>query len=107
MLPFIMAEFVVFFKLLITIVTVLFYFIFILIRLFFNYYYILRKWNLRNLNSIDFKELMYNQTNLVTSSLFFISLFLQIILAFGNYMNSSRRGTASGFKLQTLDRVRR
>ena len=30
---------------------------------------------------------------------------LQIILAFGNYMNSSRRGTASGFKLATLDRV--
>ncbi|XP_033630742.1 formin-like protein 3 [Asterias rubens] len=29
----------------------------------------------------------------------------EIILAFGNYMNSSRRGTASGFKLATLDRL--
>ena len=30
---------------------------------------------------------------------------LEIILAFGNYMNSSRRGGAFGFKLQSLDVV--
>ncbi|XP_022101860.1 formin-like protein 2 isoform X2 [Acanthaster planci] len=29
----------------------------------------------------------------------------EIILAFGNYMNSSRRGTASGFRLETLDNL--
>ncbi|XP_038067589.1 formin-like protein 3 isoform X2 [Patiria miniata] len=29
----------------------------------------------------------------------------EIILAFGNYMNSSRRGTASGFRLETLDNM--
>lgn len=28
---------------------------------------------------------------------------LEIILAFGNYLNSSRRGPAYGFKLQSLD----
>lgn len=28
---------------------------------------------------------------------------LEIILAFGNYMNSSKRGAASGFRLQSLD----
>uniref|UniRef100_A0A672R8Q7 Formin like 1 n=1 Tax=Sinocyclocheilus grahami TaxID=75366 RepID=A0A672R8Q7_SINGR len=33
----------------------------------------------------------------------FISLLLQIILAFGNYMNSSKRGAAYGFRLQSLD----
>lgn len=31
---------------------------------------------------------------------------LQIVLAFGNYMNSSRRGAAYGFRLQSLDAVR-
>ena len=30
----------------------------------------------------------------------------QIILALGNYMNSSKRGAVSGFKLQSLDLVR-
>ena len=29
----------------------------------------------------------------------------EVILAFGNYMNSSKRGGAYGFKLQTLDIV--
>ena len=29
----------------------------------------------------------------------------QIILAFGNYMNSSKRGAVYGFKLQSLDMV--
>lgn len=29
----------------------------------------------------------------------------QIILAFGNYMNSAKRGPAYGFKLQSLDMV--
>lgn len=28
---------------------------------------------------------------------------LEIILAFGNYMNSAKRGPAYGFKLQSLD----
>lgn len=28
---------------------------------------------------------------------------LEVILAFGNYLNSSRRGPAYGFKLQSLD----
>ena len=31
---------------------------------------------------------------------------LEIILAFGNYMNSAKRGAAYGFKLATFDRVR-
>lgn len=31
--------------------------------------------------------------------------FLQIILALGNYMNSSKRGAVYGFKLQSLDLV--
>jgi hypothetical protein len=31
---------------------------------------------------------------------------LQIILALGNYMNSSKRGAVYGFKLQSLDLVR-
>lgn len=30
---------------------------------------------------------------------------LEVILAFGNYMNSSKRGGAFGFKLQSLDVV--
>ena len=30
---------------------------------------------------------------------------LQIILAFGNYVNSAKRGSAYGFKLQSLDMV--
>ena len=30
---------------------------------------------------------------------------LQIILAFGNYMNSTRRGIAFGFKLESLEKV--
>lgn len=30
---------------------------------------------------------------------------LQIILAFGNYMNSGKRGGVYGFKLQSLDMV--
>lgn len=29
----------------------------------------------------------------------------QIVLAFGNYMNSSKRGAACGFRLQSLDLV--
>lgn len=31
--------------------------------------------------------------------------FVQIILALGNYMNSSKRGSVYGFKLQSLDLV--
>ena len=34
------------------------------------------------------------------------ALHLQIILALGNYMNSSKRGAVYGFKLQSLDLVR-
>lgn len=30
---------------------------------------------------------------------------LEIILAFGNYMNSAKRGSAYGFKLQTFERL--
>lgn len=30
---------------------------------------------------------------------------VKIVLAFGNYMNSSKRGLASGFRLQSLDLV--
>jgi len=33
----------------------------------------------------------------------FVNLSLQVILAFGNYMNSQRRGGAYGFRLQSLD----
>jgi len=33
-------------------------------------------------------------------------MLMQIILAFGNYMNSSKRGAVYGFKLQSLDMVR-
>lgn len=36
----------------------------------------------------------------------FLLLLLQIILALGNYMNSSKRGAVYGFKLQSLDLVR-
>lgn len=31
---------------------------------------------------------------------------LELVLAFGNYLNSSRRGPAYGFKLQSLESVR-
>ena len=30
---------------------------------------------------------------------------LEVILALGNYMNSGRKGLASGFKIQSLSRV--
>lgn len=40
------------------------------------------------------------------SSLFILVVPLQIILALGNYMNSSKRGAVYGFKLQSLDLVR-
>lgn len=30
---------------------------------------------------------------------------LEVILAFGNYMNSAKRGAVYGFKLQSLDAV--
>lgn len=36
---------------------------------------------------------------------FFSLLLFQIILALGNYMNSSKRGAVYGFKLQSLDLV--
>ena len=36
-----------------------------------------------------------------------LSHLLQIVLAFGNYMNSSKRGAAYGFRLQSLDVVKR
>lgn len=32
-------------------------------------------------------------------------VFVQIILAIGNYMNSAKRGAVYGFKLQSLDMV--
>nr|XP_054767781.1 formin-like protein 3 isoform X3 [Lytechinus pictus] len=34
-----------------------------------------------------------------------IKKLLEVILAFGNYLNSSKRGAAYGFKLQTLDTI--
>lgn len=36
---------------------------------------------------------------------FILPFYLQIILALGNYMNSSKRGCVYGFKLQSLDLV--
>lgn len=39
------------------------------------------------------------------SFLTFLLLLGQIILALGNYMNSSKRGAVYGFKLQSLDLV--
>ncbi len=30
---------------------------------------------------------------------------LEVVLAFGNYMNSARRGAAYGFKLQSFERL--
>jgi hypothetical protein len=30
---------------------------------------------------------------------------LEVVLAYGNYMNSQRRGAAHGFRLNVLDRV--
>ena len=41
---------------------------------------------------------------LITSANF--KKMLEIILAFGNYMNSAKRGPAYGFKLPTFERVR-
>jgi hypothetical protein len=37
----------------------------------------------------------------------FINIFLQIILALGNYMNSGQRGGAYGFKLNSILKVSR
>lgn len=37
---------------------------------------------------------------------FLHAFYEQIILALGNYMNSSKRGAVYGFKLQSLDLVR-
>jgi hypothetical protein len=36
----------------------------------------------------------------------YVSLFLKIILAFGNYMNGARKKVAAGFKLESLYKVR-
>lgn len=57
----------------------------------------------------------WNQTPLLMKKLFSLQpcvrhwhdtcLLLQIILALGNYMNSSKRGAVYGFKLQSLDLV--
>ena len=42
----------------------------------------------------------------VLQAIMFLYLFFpQIILAIGNYMNSSKRGAVYGFKLQSLDMV--
>lgn len=43
-----------------------------------------------------------NASNAVKSSKKFRSV-LEVVLAFGNYLNSSKRGPAYGFKLQSLD----
>lgn len=49
------------------------------------------------------KMIYYNIINL---TIFFpLHVFVQIILALGNYMNSSKRGSVYGFKLQSLDLV--
>lgn len=42
---------------------------------------------------------------LVSFFTFMFAAVLQIILALGNYMNSSKRGAVYGFKLQSLDLV--
>lgn len=41
----------------------------------------------------------------VLQAIIFYIFFFQIILAIGNYMNSSKRGAVYGFKLQSLDMV--
>ena len=35
-----------------------------------------------------------------------VCFFLQLVLAFGNYMNSMKKGYAVGFKLESLSKVR-
>lgn len=47
-------------------------------------------------------QAILNASNAVKSSVKFRSV-LEIVLAFGNYLNSNRRGPAYGFKLQSLD----
>ena len=50
-----------------------------------------------------------NEENLYSKSIYryIIFVYSQIILAFGNYMNSAKRGPVYGFKLQSLDMVSR
>lgn len=50
-------------------------------------------------------EAIHKASNDVKSSQKFKVVY-EVILAFGNYLNSSKKGIASGFKLQTLDRLR-
>lgn len=45
---------------------------------------------------------IYNASNTVKNSVKFKAV-LEVVLAFGNYLNSSKRGPAYGFKLQSLD----
>lgn len=45
---------------------------------------------------------IYNASNSVKNSMKFRSV-LEVVLAFGNYLNSSKRGPAYGFKIQSLD----
>lgn len=57
-------------------------------------------------NSSRFKKLL--EVNLISHLVPFPSRVspFQIVLAFGNYMNSSKRGPAYGFKLASLEIVR-
>ncbi len=56
-------------------------------------------------NSSRFKKLLeVKQKNKIYFFVYYEILF-QIVLAFGNYMNSSKRGPAYGFKLASLEIV--
>ena len=51
---------------------------------------------------VEVEEILCLFLAVVRDVLHFLS---QIVLAFGNYMNSSKRGAVYGFKLQSLDMV--
>ncbi len=53
-------------------------------------------------NSSRFKKLLEVKNK---RKIFIIKIQFQIVLAFGNYMNSSKRGPAYGFKLASLEIV--
>lgn len=61
-----------------------------------SYFYSIRTFELQQIAAI------IGASNSVKSSKKFRSV-LEVVLAFGNYLNSSKRGPAYGFKLQSLD----
>uniref|UniRef100_A0A5K4EPS4 Formin-like n=1 Tax=Schistosoma mansoni TaxID=6183 RepID=A0A5K4EPS4_SCHMA len=56
-----------------------------------------------NLNVVNSKIIAVRSASLALKNSCKFRAILEIILAFGNYMNSSRRGIAYGFRLQSLD----